>query len=164
MHSNCENRFYYMREHILSLPNKTATIALGIALAKVCNRNYIIYLYGDIGTGKTTFCRGFLHGLGHYGQVKSPTYTLVESYKLYPFLVYHFDLYRLVYPEELNIIGIRDYFIQNAICLVEWPQHGAGVLPEADLEIYITHCNPGRTVKIQAVSVYGSQLLESMQE
>ncbi len=151
-----------MKEHFLTLPDEIATIALGSTLAKVVDRSSIIYLYGEVGTGKTTLCRSFLKSLGHHGKVKSPTYTLVEPYALYPLTVYHFDLYRLIDPIELEFIGIRDYFSQDAIYLIEWPQRGSGTLPEADLSLRLSYYNVGRVAQIQATSDYGNQVLELM--
>ncbi len=132
------------------LPDATATEAIGKELAAIVKAPIVIFLVGELGAGKTTLVRGFLKGLGYAGAVKSPTFTLVEVYQFKDCSVYHFDLYRLDAPEELESIGIRDYFIPDAIVLVEWPERGTGFLPKADLilELSLASEGEGRILKL----------------
>lgn len=108
-----------------------------------------VYLEGDLGAGKTTLCRGILRGLGYQGRVRSPTYTLMESYEIPDIYVCHFDLYRMNHAEELEFIGGRDYFVGGNICLVEWPERGSGWLPPPDLEICIKVLSTKRQIELK---------------
>jgi tRNA threonylcarbamoyladenosine biosynthesis protein TsaE len=151
-----------MTEYKIFLENETATEQAGARLADVCTHGICVYLTGDLGAGKTTFTRGFLRRLGHGGKVKSPTYTLVENYSLEKFTVYHFDLYRLRDPEELEFMGIRDYFDGKSVALVEWPQMGDGYFPEPDIKIAILYAAEGREIVISGCSPEGCKVLENM--
>jgi tRNA threonylcarbamoyladenosine biosynthesis protein TsaE len=123
-----------------------------------------IYLRGDLGLGKTTFVRGILQAKEYEGVVKSPTYTLVEPYDMLTPKIYHFDLYRLRYPEELEDIGIKDYFQPDSCCLIEWPEQGEAFLPAPDIEIRFMEQEPsGRMLRLQASNVKGTEILKSLQ-
>ena len=138
------------------------TVAFGGRLSLACDKPVCIYLHGDLGAGKTTLTRGFIQGLGHKGNVKSPTYTLVEPYELEKWQVYHFDLYRLGDPEELEFMGIRDYFTETSHCLVEWPERGVGILPQADIDLTLTYDEQQRVVKLHANTEIGRRVLDKL--
>lgn len=138
--------------------DESAMVAIGQALGESCAEGGVVFLLGDLGMGKTTMARGVLAAFGHQGKVKSPTYTLVEPYDTARGMVYHFDLYRLADPEELEYLGIRDYFDPAALCLIEWPARGRGVLPAPDLELSISLKGEGRYLQWQAKTVRGGQM------
>jgi tRNA threonylcarbamoyladenosine biosynthesis protein TsaE len=140
--------------------NEGETEALGARLASWLPTVRLIYIRGALGMGKTTLVRGLLRGLGYDGPVKSPTFTLVESYQMPIGALYHFDLYRLNQPEELEFIGLRDYLSGSSVCIVEWPERASGVLPDPDLDIMMqTDNKQGRTVVLQAFSPAGDAVV-----
>ncbi|MGX9862742.1 MULTISPECIES: tRNA (adenosine(37)-N6)-threonylcarbamoyltransferase complex ATPase subunit type 1 TsaE [Pseudomonas fluorescens group] len=139
-----------MSEVTLYLADEQAMSDFGARIARVTQGHGLIFLEGNLGMGKTTLSRGIIRGLGHAGAVKSPTFTLVEPYEIGDIRAFHFDLYRLVDPEELEFLGIRDYFEDDAMCLIEWPDKGAGFLPKPDLTITIGPQDSGRSLKILA--------------
>ncbi|MEL0659322.1 tRNA (adenosine(37)-N6)-threonylcarbamoyltransferase complex ATPase subunit type 1 TsaE [Psychromonas arctica] len=144
------------------LENAEQTVLFGQRLSKACELATCIYLHGDLGAGKTTLTRGFIQGLGHVGNVKSPTYTLVEPYELADWQVYHFDLYRLSDPEELEFMGIRDYFGETSHSLVEWPERGVGFLPNADIDLTLVYVGEQREITLQANTENGLRVLNNL--
>jgi tRNA threonylcarbamoyladenosine biosynthesis protein TsaE len=144
------------------LPDEAATLALGAALAQELPRRAIVYLQGDLGAGKTTLVRGLLRKVGFGGTAKSPTYTLVEPYVVSGLHLYHFDFYRFNTQEEFLDAGLDEYFAENAICLVEWPDRAAPYLPAADLRIRLLHEGSGRHARIESASERGQQWLSAL--
>ena len=122
----------------------------------------VVYLEGNLGVGKTTWVSGFIQSLGYKGRVKSPTYTLVEEYQLLQYKVFHFDLYRIAEPEELDLIGIRDYFTPNSLCFIEWPDKGLDYLPPSDLTIKIQMSGTKRNIEFIANSDRAQQWLKKI--
>ncbi len=130
------------------LPDEAATLVLGAELAAALRPGSVVLLRGDLGAGKTTLVRGLLRAMGHTGPVRSPTYALVESYRLGGCDLHHFDLYRMGDPEELEAIGLRDYFDGEAICLIEWPERAGAMLPTATHEVALQVVDQGRQASI----------------
>ncbi len=144
------------------MADEAATLQLGAQVARVLERGLTIFLHGDLGAGKTTLVRGLLHGLGHEGKVKSPTYTLVEPYVVSGLELYHFDLYRFLDPEEWLASGFRDYFNAQTICIVEWPEQAAGYLPAADIDIRLQPQGTGRHAVMSAATPAGQSCLQRL--
>ena len=124
----------------------------------------LILMNGDLGAGKTTISRGILQGLGHQGAVKSPTYTLVEPYQLDLGKIYHFDLYRLMDPEELEHIGFSDYLSEAKLCIIEWPEKGGSYIPQPDISIDISVYQSGRHVTLNSATESGNRCINLLQQ
>lgn len=145
----------------ISLPDEAATLALGAALAPAAVAGRVLHLRGDLGAGKTTLVRGLLRALGYAGRVRSPTYTLVEPYRISRLNFYHFDFYRLKGESEWLSSGFREYFGPDAVCAIEWPERGGTLLAPADLEVQLGISNGGRHACLTAHSAEGEAWLSS---
>lgn len=143
---------------VVDVVGEEAMVELGRIIGRALEQEAgaLVFFNGGLGAGKTTLCRGILNAFGHAGAVKSPTYTLVEPYAFNDCTLYHFDLYRMADPEELEYMGIRDYLAaERNYCLVEWPERGTGVLPSPDLEIRISMAGRGRKLEMASFSPIG---------
>ncbi len=149
----------------LHLPDAAATERVGAALAPALRGDMLIALRGDLGTGKTTLVRGVLRGRGWTGPVKSPTYTLVEHYPISSLYFYHFDFYRFADPREWETAGLADCFRNDSVCLVEWPERVAGLLPSPDLALALAHApyaTGGRDLVATSLSEAGNECLTAV--
>jgi tRNA threonylcarbamoyladenosine biosynthesis protein TsaE len=144
------------------LPDESATLDLAGRVFRALPAGGLVFLHGHLGAGKTTFVRGCLRAAGFQGAVKSPTFTLVEEYALPGRSLFHFDLYRLNDPEELEWMGIRDYLRPDALCFVEWPERGAGLLPAPDLDIYLRIQDSARLAEVSASTGQGLEILSRL--
>ncbi|MES2149715.1 MAG: tRNA (adenosine(37)-N6)-threonylcarbamoyltransferase complex ATPase subunit type 1 TsaE [Pseudomonadota bacterium] len=155
-----------MRHFTAHLHDESGTAALGAALARALRPGLAIHLHGDLGAGKTALTRALLHAAGHVGTVKSPTYTLSEPYRIVldgaPVEVIHFDLYRMSSAEEFLDAGFREDFNAHTICIVEWPEKGAPVLPPPDLDITLLVAGEGREISLHALSRHGAECLDRL--
>lgn len=122
----------------------------------------ILAFRGDIGAGKTTIIRAMLRALGVECAIKSPTFSLVESYRCKHFTLHHFDLYRIHNEEELEYIGFRDFFSAQTVCCIEWPEHAGQLLPNIDLQFKLKINNRGRELEMNALTEIGQELLADL--
>lgn len=146
----------------LKSANADATERCGARLAPGLTAPGLLSIRGALGAGKTTLVRGLLRGLGYDGPVKSPTFTLVEPYEFSAFALYHFDLYRLKHPQELEFMGWRDYLEGNSVCVVEWPERGGALLPVPDLDVMIQTNNGERSVRLSTHTPVGEAWLRGL--
>ncbi len=155
-----------MQRQTYYLKDETHTRMLGEALAHTLKNGLKIYLHGDLGAGKTTLTRAMLKMAGYSGKVKSPTYTLVESYaiELNGHLVdlFHFDLYRMGSPNEFLDAGFREYLNEKTICIIEWAEKAETELPSPDLAIWLEVTENGRTANLVASSEKGKHCLKKL--
>ena len=145
----------------LAVNNLNETIKLSRKLANCCAQlksSFVIYLIGELGAGKTALAQGFIQYFG-FEQVKSPTYSLVESYQNDTINIHHMDCYRLNEPEELEYIGIRDYLSPGHLQLIEWPELGKGAIAEADISITLSGDEKQRKIDVQTHTVVGKQVI-----
>lgn len=149
-----------MNECSWQLADEAATLAFGDHFASVLGRRgMVIYLHGELGTGKTTFARALLGALQVRERVKSPTYTLIEGYDAQGRPAWHLDLYRIADPGELEWLGLDALSDPQALVLVEWPERGRGALPPADLTLHLDYAGEGRSVRAQSHTPRGHELL-----
>ncbi|HWS40174.1 MAG TPA: tRNA (adenosine(37)-N6)-threonylcarbamoyltransferase complex ATPase subunit type 1 TsaE [Arenimonas sp.] len=144
--------------------NHEATEDLAIKLAEKLPKHMVIYLYGDLGAGKSTFARAFIHALGFEGSIKSPTYTLLEAYPLGDNKnAVHMDLYRISEPDEIDFLALDSYENSAAVMLIEWPEKGIGYIPPADLKLFFSLHEQGRHLDFQAQNKRAEIWLEFLQ-
>jgi tRNA threonylcarbamoyladenosine biosynthesis protein TsaE len=147
----------------LSLPDEAATLRLGAACAAGARNGLVLHLRGELGTGKTTLARGLLRALGYPGRVKSPSYTLVESYSVLSLNLYHFDFYRFKDRSEWVNSGFREHFGPESLCIVEWPERAGDLIALPDLDIQLNYAGEARTAELSARSPQGEAWLASLQ-
>jgi tRNA threonylcarbamoyladenosine biosynthesis protein TsaE len=147
------------------LADSGRTEALGHALARALPGmagGAVVYLRGELGAGKTTCVRSLLRALGVVGLVRSPTYTLVETYVVPNLTCVHVDLYRLQSLTEVDELGLRDVVGPGCLLLVEWPERGGGHLTPADLDLTLLYAGDGRRARVQAETPLGMKWLENL--
>lgn len=133
--------------------------ALARRLAAQLGDGGVIHLHGDLGAGKTTFARALLGALGVGARIKSPTYSLIESYEAGGLRIHHLDLYRIAAPDELEFLGLSDLAVGKFLLLAEWPEHGSGALPPPDLAVHLTHSGVKRRLRLEPRTLLGERWL-----
>ena len=131
-------------------------------LAPCLHGGMIVAVEGDLGSGKTTLVRGVLRAVGVEGPIKSPTYTIVEHYAVSSLYFYHFDFYRFVNPDEWDSAGVSEYFRHDAVCLVEWPERVAGLLPAPDIRLSLSYASHGRDLHAEAFTPAGARCVSAL--
>jgi tRNA threonylcarbamoyladenosine biosynthesis protein TsaE len=138
--------------------DEAAVQRLAAEFARAVQPPAVLFLRGDLGAGKTTFARAYIHALGYEGYVKSPSYGLLETYRVQEQSVLHLDLYRIEDPEELEYLAIRDQFDDSTVLLVEWPDRGGGLLPAPDLVLDFAESGAVRFIECTTCSARGADL------
>lgn len=155
-----------MQQITVKLNSEAKTRELGALLARMLKPGLKLYLYGDLGAGKTTLTRAILHAAGHNGPVKSPTYTLAEPYTVHtggkPVELVHFDLFRMASPEEFADAGFLEYFGNETICIIEWPEKGSGILPQADIDGTFAILGTARQITLCSHSPAGQEIISAI--
>lgn len=146
----------------LDLPNEETSVQFGMLLGKGLVAPLVMTFSGDLGTGKTTIIRAMLKSIGIESTIKSPTFSLVESYECNTMQIHHFDLYRIHHMEELDYLGFREYFTNQSMCCIEWPEHAGSQLSEVDLRFNLSCKGAGRHIQMVASSVVGQKILNDL--
>ncbi len=147
---------------VIKLDDESASIVLAKQLATCLISPLVLTFSGEIGAGKTTFIRALLRVLGIKSAIKSPTFSLIESYDCKRFQVHHFDLYRIHDETELDYIGFRDYFQEKAVCCIEWPERARYQLDKFDINFAFTIMGSGRLLSCSANSPAGEKILSCL--
>ena len=147
-----------------AVPVEEAVNELAARFASVSEPPLVIYLRGDLGAGKTTFARAWIHALGYEGYVKSPSYGLLETYETGGQKVLHLDLYRIEDPEELEFPALRDLFDDRTVLLIEWPERGMGHLPDPDLTLQFDEHGGERFIECLGSSARGAALARAVSQ
>lgn len=143
----------------IELPSELSSERFAKLLAACITPKLFIAFSGEIGTGKTTIIRAMFKHLGIENTIKSPTFSLVESYKKSHLLIHHFDLYRIQHEDELAYLGFRDYFTESSVCVIEWAERAGTLLPQADISFKLSVMGGGRLLQMASASQAGETIL-----